>query len=356
LATLRLRDRDAAVSEEGIIFRVFGYSHPRNAYVCDVEYAPAQLFKSSVPKAFRNDGDSVFYKFYDDEGWKFIQTNLPKYAVFHEMLGRKVAGISKSDIAEVRGPDEKLKVLIQREPSDALVRATAKVLELITKCSSLSIEDFGVFGSMLHGFHHPQFSDIDLVVYGKNEIAELHEALEELYEDKSSPFRNEFATEDAVRGKNWRFLNFSAEEYVWHQRRKLIYALFKDDNSGRIIKTEFEPVKKWTEIINEYDPAVRIAQKGWVKMIARVTRNVDASFIPSVYEVEPIELIEGTNDALGVHRIVSYMEEFRMQAWEGERVYVEGNLEEIKTPKDSFHQIALTYCPRYYEQTLKLIL
>jgi predicted nucleotidyltransferase len=91
-------------------------------------------------------------------------------------------------------------------------------------------------------------------------------------------------------------------------------------------------------------------------MIARVTREDDAPFIPSIYGIEPIELLEGKSDALEVCRIVSYLEEFRMQAWEGERVYVEGNLEEVKTRKGSFHQIALTYCPRYYEQTLKLIM
>jgi hypothetical protein len=48
------------------------------------------------------------------------------------------------------------------------------------------------------------------------------------------------------------------------------------------------------------------------------------------------------------------MEEFRMQARKNETVYVEGNLEEVITQKRSFYQIALTYCPRYYEQVLKV--
>jgi hypothetical protein len=29
-------------------------------------------------------------------------------------------------------------------------------------------------------------------------------------------------------------------------------------------------------------------------------------------------------------------------------------LEEAVSPKGSFHQITLTYCPRYYEQVLKV--
>jgi hypothetical protein len=47
------------------------------------------------------------------------------------------------------------------------------------------------------------------------------------------------------------------------------------------------------------------------------------------------------------------MEEFRMQAQKGETVYVEGNLEEVTTSRGNFYQVALTYCPRYYEQVLK---
>jgi hypothetical protein len=50
-----------------------------------------------------------------------------------------------------------------------------------------------------------------------------------------------------------------------------------------------------------------------------------------------------------------HKKEFRMQAQKGEKVYIEGNLEEVVTPKDSFYQITLTYCPIYYEQALKVV-
>jgi hypothetical protein len=49
------------------------------------------------------------------------------------------------------------------------------------------------------------------------------------------------------------------------------------------------------------------------------------------------------------------MEEFRLQAQKDEVVIVEGNLEEVVSPKESFHQVTLTYCPRYYEQVLKVL-
>ncbi len=149
-------------------------------------------------------------------------------------------------------------------------------------------------------------------------------------------------------------MNYNPKEYLWHQQRKMIYALFKDAKWKRIIKIEFEPVKDWKEICNEYNPNTQVIKKSWIKAVARIADDQDASFIPSIYKIELIEILEGPK-VENVQRILSYVEEFRMQAEKDELVYVEGNLEEVITPTRTFHQITLTYCPRYYEQVLKAL-
>jgi len=354
LAPLRLRDRDAIITKEGLIFRVFGYAHPSNAHICDAEYAPAEIFKSENPKAFRNAGKHVFYKFYEDEAWKFVKNNFPQHMIYLSTLRKKVIGVENSNIAKVRKPKEELGKLAEKKPRDELSTALQSALKTITESSGLSTKNFGVFGSLLHGFYHPRFSDIDLIVYSRKSLEKLRETLQELYRDRKSLFRNEFEHDDSVTGKNWRFQNYSLKEFVWHQQRKLVYALFNDIKSGRIIKTEFEPVKDWKEIQDMHFSETKIVQKGWVKMFARITEDCDAPFIPSVYAIEPLEILDGNANADEARRLISYMEEFRMQANTSEKVYIEGNLEEVVTPKDSFHQITLTYCPRYYEQVLKV--
>ncbi len=134
----------------------------------------------------------------------------------------------------------------------------------------------------------------------------------------------------------------------------MIYGLYDDTaNSGRVIKAEFEPVKAWSEIKSEYDPQGRIIQKGWVKLKAKVTADDESPFIPSIYGIEPLEVLSGPKEALEATRIYSYMEEFRQQAQKDEIVIVEGNLEEVESSTGSFRQVTLTYCPRYYEQVLK---
>jgi predicted nucleotidyltransferase len=355
LAHLRLRDRDAIVTKEGLIFRVFGYSHPQNAFICDAEYASASIFTSSDPRALRNGGKQVFYKFYDDEGWKLVFSRFPQYTVFHEMLRQKVVGVNQENMAEMRKPEERLCVLFEADPKDELHDAMQRVLNIVLEGSNLSVANFGVFGSMLHGFHHPKFSDIDLIAYGEKEGAKVRETLQALYADDISGFRNEFETEATVKGKQWRFKNYSVQEFLRHQKRKLIYGLFDDVKSGRTIKAEFEPVKDWNEITSEYDSKAKVLRKGWVKINARVLVDGDAPFIPSIYGIEPLEVLSGTRDALEVVRVISYMEEFRLQAQKDETIYVEGNLEEVVTPNGNYCQIALTYCPRYYEQVLKVV-
>ncbi len=354
MAPLKLRDRDAIITKEGLIFRVFGYSHPPHSFICDAEYASSKIFKSINPKAPRGTSQELFYKFYEDEGWKFIESRFPQYMIFHEMLNKKVVGVRFNDISAAIKPDEALHKLLARKGDDNLLSATQSVLDIVMESSDLSLRDFGVFGSMLQGFHHPNLSDIDLIIYGMRNLDSLRKTLHSLYESDSAPLKNEFETHQSLKGKNWQFRNLSTQEYVWHQRRKLTYALFRDDKSKRTIKIEFEPVKNRNEIDNEYNPKTRIRSRGWTHILAEVTDDHESPFIPSVYAIETKEIYEGPREAMETQRIVSYMEEFRMQAKQGEIIDVRGNLEEMSTPNGNFLQIVLTYCPRYYEQVLKV--
>jgi predicted nucleotidyltransferase len=355
MANLKLRDRDAIQTAEGMIFRVFGYSHPQNAYICDAEYASSNIFQSKDPRAPREGRSEIFYKFYNDEGMKLIGKKYPQYLINHEMLGKKIVGVPEDLIVDARHPQPRLQELLKAGPTDPLLAAMESVLGIATKKSSVPSESFGVFGSMLHGFHHPKFSDIDFTIYGKAENAKMRQTMAELYETKDSGLRNEFESNDAMKGKDWRFKNFEVKDFVWHQRRKMIYGLFDDTKkSGRVIKAEFEPVKAWNEIKSEYDPKTHIVQKGWAKIKARVIADDEAPFIPSIYGIEPLEVLSGPEEALETKRVFNYMEEFRQQAQKDETVIVEGNLEEVESPSESFLQITLTYCPRYYEQVLKI--
>jgi predicted nucleotidyltransferase len=284
---------------------------------------------------------------------KLIFNKFPQYTFFHEMLRQNVVAVNP-ELSEVRKPEERLLELMEAKPKDRLVAATQRVVSTIMEQTTFSVENLGVFGSMLHGFHHPDFSDIDIIVYGREENVRMREVLKALYADGSSDFSNEFSNISVMEGKRWLYQNLTVKEFLWHQHRKQIYGLFNDTKSGRVTKTEFEPVKAWSEITSEYNSSARIIQKGWVKLKARIVDDTDAGFIPSVYIIQPLEVVSGPREAVEAVRVFSYMEEFRLQAQKDEIILIEGNLEEVASPNGSFHQVALTYCPRYYEQVLKV--
>jgi len=348
-----LRDRDAIITKEDIIFRVYGYIHPLGAYICDPEYASPKIFKSTNPRARRGIKEPSYYKFFTDEGLKLVLKKFPQYTVFYEPLQKCLVGVNENDIHEVRKPDIRLKQLLSKEPEDVLLKALQDLFTRVSSQSGLKEEDFGVFGSLLHGFYNPKFSDLDFIIYGKDNIDRLCNGLATLYKNDPS-LRNEFNHIKAVESKDWKFVNYSLKEYLWHQRRKMIYAYFDSEDTKRIVKAEFEPVKKCTENVNSYNSFARIFSEGWIKAIVEITNDEDAPFIPSVYQIELKEVIDGPH-VDDITQIFSYMEEFRMQAKQGEQVVVEGNLERVVNGTNVFHQITLSYGPRYYEQTLKVI-
>ena len=345
-----LRDRDAIITKENIIFRVYGYMHPPDGFICDSEYAPESIYKSTQTRSLRESPSQrrAYYKFYSDEGLRFIRQNYPKYTVYYSPLDAQLVGVKQEDIEETRDPQSRFQQLVQNPPKDMLMEEMQSLHDSLKARATLAINDFGVFGSLLHGFYHPQYSDLDFTVYGRKQLETLQQLLEQAYQETGSNLKNEFSSEDAVKGKTWHFKNYTPKEYVWHQKRKLIYILFR--GKTRTIKTEFEPVKRWEEIHNEYDPKQRITKTGWTKIKARITDDKDASFMPSIYEIEPLQGTKAEN----VRRILSYVEEFRMQAKKDETVMVEGNMEKITGTGDSFYQLTLTHGPRYYEQVLKV--
>ena len=350
---LKLRDRDAILTRDGLIFRVYGYLHPQGVYVCDPEYASPNIFKSTNPRARRGKNEPLYYKFFADEGIKLVLNKFPQYTIFYEPLQKCLVGVNEPDILEVRKPDVGLQQVLTKEPDDVLLKALQDLFKRVLSQSGLKEEDFGVFGSLLHGFYHTDFSDLDFIVYGKKNMGKLCEALENLYR-KDPSLRNEFDHMKAVESKDWKFVNYSLKEYVWHQRRKMIYAYFDSKDTGRVVKAEFEPIKTWRENVNEFNNFARISHVGWIKAVVEITDDKDAPFIPSVYQIEVKDILEGPN-VDDITRIFSYMEEFRMQAKQGEHVLVEGNLEKVVDGTNIYHQITLSYGPRYYEQTLKVI-
>ncbi|MGD2200814.1 MAG: nucleotidyltransferase domain-containing protein [Candidatus Bathyarchaeota archaeon] len=347
---MEYRDRDAPVTHDGLVFRTYGYNHPQGSCFCDLEYAPESLYTTADPRTIREGPQGRYYKFYFDGGLKFASNSNPPYTIHHRPLDREMVGVRDEQLAWVVRPDERLKSLMD-SGGDPLIEACVEVVDLVTSTSTLSPSDLGVFGSLAHGFHHPGYSDIDLIVYGEKEMGELREALGELY--REGDLRNEFDSwTPAYPPAHWNFIHLAKSEYGALQRRKAIYAVYNSGGLGREVKVEFEPVRRWDEIENEYRKTQRITDLGRVEAIGEVLSVSEGGFMPSVYPVRLEELKAGI-DCGEVRRIVSYVEEFRLQLEPGERAFIRGNLERVERDGSDFYQMSLSYREDYFDQVLK---
>jgi predicted nucleotidyltransferase len=350
----RIRDRDAPLSPEGIIFRVYGYNHPKNACLCDVEYANSRIYNSKDPRAprFAKDGEN-YYKFYADGGLNFVKHNYPQYLIFYPPFQNNQVGIKKNQMKELRQPDKKLKEILSNDPPDRLIELTMHIFELIEDHSTLKRQFFGVFGSILHDFYHLDYSDIDLIIYGKKNLEKFREVMSDFYSDNSFPINNEFDGPAAnITPRHWYYKNYSVQEYLKYQRQKLIYATIKSKKMNRIVKIEFEPVKTWNEIREKNIENLRIEKVGWIRASGRIIDGSNGFYIGGSYSVAIDKILEGPKID-GIEKIVNYLEEYRGQLRDDEKFLVEGNLEKVITPRDEFHQITLTYGPNYDDQVLK---
>lgn len=351
---MRFRDRDAPVTKEGLIFRVYGYAHPPGYCVCDLEYAPETVYESVDPRSVRERDGKRFYKFYFDGGLDFVKRRFPQYQFFYRPLQTRLVGLAEEQMLEIRRPEERLRLIFDSDREDALIQSLRELLMKIFEVSKLKLRDFGVFGSIMHDFYDPTYSDVDLVVYGRKQFLELMEVLNGLYGDAGSGFENEFDRWDlSTPPLHWKFKHYSKTEYSWHQRRKTVYALYNSEDLKRAVKVEFEPVKMWGEIANGYVDDERIRNLGWVEATVKILDDSESFFMPSIYPVQVLRISKRFRN-VDVERVVSYVEEFRMQLKEGEEGIVRGRLERVSSRGGEFHQITLSYGPGYFKQVLKL--
>ncbi len=338
---MKLRDRDSVVLYSGVIMRVLGYTHPPLGWVCEPEYTPPSVFKSRNPRSPRGYPKVTYHKLYGREPIELVERN-PELTVVHPHLNTRVPGAPAYLIKEARKPEESLRRLMPA-CGDELTRELKKIVELIEDHTQIHLEDLGVFGSIQHGFHHPRLSDIDLTVIGSRNARELAEFLEEAYRDPATPLEQEYRARLRYYASKPYWSTFlTPREHLWHQLRKPYYAVY---TTWREVKVEFHPVKAWSEIRGE---CLQIRRIGEAEAKLEVIDDSESIYIPSTWLVEPVE-------GPPVEKVVSYIEDFKMQAKAGETMLTAGVLEEVKSPAGSYLQITITQNPHLHAHGIKVV-
>ncbi len=325
------RDRDHLLTKDGLYFTVVGNVHPSDRIVAYLKYYPhidQDKVRKTLKRAIKHYNIPNIIKTI-----KILEDRYPHYMFFLEPYGFKFSAVPLECLKESFLPEKKLQEMLQDEELDTLSqRAINLALRLSQECK-LSIEKFGITGSILLGIHDPVFSDIDLTIYGKDNSKKVKNVLLEIFKTKDLEIKR--ADGEFLSKIKKQFQNMNDKELKIFYQRKWNRGTFKGKFfSINPVRTENEVSEKYGE--KKYIPLGIVETKAYVK------DSSENLFIPAVYKIEEVKIVKGLK-VLDIEEVVSYDRNYADVAETGERILCRGKLEKVIVQKDkcSYHRVAI---------------
>ena len=315
------RDRDYVETVEGLFFTVVSNLHPQDRVIAYLKYAPSSsgLWGNKVKY-------SRMMPYYDIPSLlntiQLLEQQYPHYVYDCPFMGIKISAVPLNYIKQHFKPEERLANL-REESRDELESLALELAEYIAGQAGISLSNFGVTGSILVDIHRPEFSDVDLVVYGRNNALKVKETLRELYREGDVLKRVEGAKLEALLERRVKIFHLTREEAFELTMRKWNRGMFR----GRDFSVH--PVKVEEEVKGRFEDRV-FKGLGVVELKATVADNQEALFMPAVYTVKDVEVTNGPREAKDIVEVVSYEGLYIDIAEPRERIMVRGKLERVE--------------------------
>jgi len=323
----RFRDRDYVETVEGLMFTVVSNLHPRDKVIAYLKYMPSPEGRWGRGERYRR-----MMPYYDVPSLldtvSFLEREYPQYVHWVDQLGIKISAVPLRFIKRHFKPEERLKEIIA-SPKDELEKLTAELAELISRASGVPEDVLGVTGSLLIDIHRVEFSDIDLVVYGRGNALKVREAINELVEQGLLERVGGAKLSELIE-RRVRVFHLSREEALEITRRRWNRGVYR----GRDFSVH--PVKLEEEVQGSFED-VFYRGLGMAEVEATVVDDSDALFMPATYRVADVKVLKGPRVAEEVEEVVSYEGLYIDLVHVGERLRARGKLEEVVDVRRGSH-------------------
>lgn len=313
------KDRDFIRTREGMFFCVTGYLHPPGRYTAYLKYSPTAAGKwADDQTAYRRELD-YYHVRNVAKTIRHLERRYPHYVHRCPARGFRFSMVPEAYVAQYYTPETRLRAILET-PVDALEEEVRALATEIAACAHVPPTALGVTGSILIGLHNPDFSDIDLTVYGLGNARKVRQAL---LAGRSARIRRLDETFIArwSAGIADRF-PLSEAEARHFARRRWNYGTFE----GRYFS--LHPIRSDAEITERYGDH-RYRGQGAAHIRATVVDAGEALFMPAVYRVADVRRLHGDQEALGVREIVSYEGLYRDIVDAGAEIEARGKLESV---------------------------
>ncbi len=315
------RDRDFLQTSEGFFLCVIGPLHPPKRVISYLKYVPSE---SGVWGRGEKRFSRILQKYTIPnllETFRFLERSYPHY-LFHSPADNiTLTAVPYQNIKAHFKPEQKLaqlKLTSQLDPlQDKLIRFT----RFLEETSGVPSGSFGVTGSLLLDIHQPVFSDLDVTVYGVKNSWKLRNTLTEKQNSEMPTKRLAGKPLEEWCAKKAKQYPLTPAEASKIYERKWNLGFFEDTWFS------IHPVKLETEVAEEYGQKT-YHPCGQVTIRAVVCNNTNSLFLPSVYQLKEVEVLEGPQ--LGkITEVVSYESLYDSLAENGESIVARGKLERV---------------------------
>ena len=313
---LKPKDRDFIETLDGYLFCVVGYLHPPDGYTAYLKYVPSPAGKWERD-GVRYSRSIPYYKVSQVENtYDYLKQTHPEYILHCPVRNIEVSWVPKSHVKTYYKPTERLDEIKRKGAVDPLEEKLLRLATTLEEAANIE-GSLGVTGSILTKTHNPEFSDIDLTVYGMAESYRLKEALNMLKEESKD-----------IKGVS------EQEKGEWILHRLGKYGLDAEDlmrvaekrwNYGYFDGVYFSihPTRTDEEITENYGDNT-YHRVGKVSGSAIVMDSSESIYLPAEYSVT-----ECTPDT-EISEIVSFEGLYGGLFEKGEKIEFSGVLEEIR--------------------------
>ena len=315
-------------TSNNLFFDVKGLLHPHDRKICFIRFYPH-------PEGDRIKNDRKFKKIYDlNERYLFLKENYPQYLYFSKELDMELQGVKIEDIKRIYTPLEYYRNLSYKNYLSKIEKSSLKLCKLFISEGEIPENSIGITGSPMVGLSNDS-SDIDLIIYGTEINLEFQEKLQEIL-NKGGLCRK-YSLEEFHSHYHWRVggSNISFDDFMKSEQRKLHQGIY---NGFEFFIRYIKSPEHWKGSFYDF----KFKNCGRIKLKAEITDDIDSIFTPCSYKIKVIKLLESKMplNELNVYdltEINSFRGRFCEQAVKGEKVLVEGKLEEVSFQDKETH-------------------
>jgi uncharacterized protein len=312
-------DREFFQTIDGMFFCVTGYLHPPDRYTAYLKYSPDPKGKWKQGKiAYRR--ELPYYHVRNvSKTLDFLEAQYPDYVTYCPVRGIRFSLIPRHCVDRYFNPRQCLtRILV--DPRDPLEKEVCNLVGEIAGCSGVRPDNFGITGSILIGLHNQNWSDIDLLVYGRKNSGAVRRTL-------AAGDSDGIRKADVEQRKQWckrvseRF-SLTFEEAWGFSLRRWNYGFFQNRYFS------IHPVRTDSEITEDYGDH-RYRSIGVSRIRAAVHSIDDSMFLPATYGVHQVQVLEGSPEGAEIREIVSYEGLFCDVVDAGRKIEARGKIETV---------------------------